>query len=171
LQALARCYEGPTEDSTGAGAYRSAEFGCFVGLRGQCNAGRVQMSRGSTCFTRHWFTPLGGHGVPRPTKMALKFEKEVLGMPYTQQGVSGGAQGRSGIFSMALRQTCQLVCSILLIVRNQQASNFSRNRNHFFNQTTRWALTDHSPSFHSESHPTFRWVFALVALPLFHGQE
>jgi hypothetical protein len=49
------------------------------------------MSRGSTCFTRHWFTPLGGHGVPRPTKMALKIEKKVFVMPYTQQGVSGGS--------------------------------------------------------------------------------
>ena len=49
------------------------------------------MSRGSTCFTRHWFTPVGGHGVPRPTKMAGKIEKKVFWMPYTQQGVSGGS--------------------------------------------------------------------------------
>jgi hypothetical protein len=47
---------------------------------------------------------------------------------------------------MVLRQTCQLFCSILLVVRNQQASNFSRNRNHFFNQTTRTTLMTPDPS-------------------------
>jgi hypothetical protein len=52
-------------------------------------------------------------------------------------------QGRSGFFSMVLRQTCQLVCSILLIARNHQASNFSRNRNHFFNQFNQTTRTTH----------------------------
>ena len=47
---------------------------------------------------------------------------------------------------MHLRQTCQLVCSILLIVRNHQASNFSRNRNHFFKSTTRETLMTRDPS-------------------------
>jgi hypothetical protein len=55
-------------------------------------------------------------------------------------------QGRSVFFSMVLRQTCQLICSILLIVRNHQASNFSRNRSHFFNQTTRTTLMTPDPS-------------------------
>jgi hypothetical protein len=64
--------------------------------------------------------------------------------------LAGAANRRSVFFSMALRQTCQLVCSILLIVRNHQASNFSRNRSHFFNQTTRTTLMTPDPSFHSE---------------------
>ena len=65
--------------------------GLLGGFRGQASAGRLQMSRGSTCCARHWFTPGGHHGVPRPTKMAGKIEKKVFWMPYTQQGVSGGS--------------------------------------------------------------------------------
>ena len=41
---------------------------------------------------------------------------------------------------------CQLVCRSLLLVKSHQASNFSRNRNHFFKSTTRETLMTPDPS-------------------------
>jgi hypothetical protein len=63
-----------------------------VVLRGQDNADRVRMSRGTACANIHQKNPPGGHGVPEIAKNDSPTEIRTYPFAYAHQGGPGGAR-------------------------------------------------------------------------------
>jgi hypothetical protein len=81
----------------GPSAHREVVSWDLGGFRGQDNADRVRMSRGTACFNRHQKYPPGGHGVPAEiTRNDFRTEIKAHPIAYTHTRRGLGVPGAWG---------------------------------------------------------------------------